>query len=378
MESILREALDRLGGQDIELEGLLTARLLRLSLRWPDEDELTAQLDRAISTTDSDSLRLRRLALRGAASSRRGDLTEAAREAERCIELAQQLGDIQAVTSAMFSWCSALLAAGGLEAGLAACSEAHEYCMAHRQRQMAGFMNQFIGTVYLLRGEFDSLRETLEHIPEENFTREQLTGYLLTAMGHHAEAIEHMPPRDWPGNDLMMSAVRGGRARVLWHAGEIDAAREAFNDWLAIQAPDRPSDTGGEWGAWNMDETFHELAGEAQQDALIEQIEREPSAELRAIAHCGSFDRLVAQLYFFRGRLPEARRYLAAAIEWSTEQRAVVELARSEQLLGELELQEGNTEEALRLLDSAAVTYSKLGLGLYLDQVIAKKQILKA
>ncbi len=69
---------------------------------------------------------------------------------------------------------------------------------------------------------------------------------------------------------------------------------------------------------------------------------------------------------------------MTRALTWSVQQDAIVEQARCEQLLADIELAEGNREAALPLLDSAAATYDRFGLGLYLKQVIEKNEILKA
>jgi hypothetical protein len=98
----------------------------------------------------------------------------------------------------------------------------------------------------------------------------------------------------------------------------------------------------------------------------------------RVAGHVGSADRVVSQLHLKLGEHGAARALADRALAWCIEQRAIVEQARCEQLLADIELAEGNREAALPLLDSAAAIYDRFGLGLYLQQVIEKKEILKA
>jgi hypothetical protein len=56
----------------------------------------------------------------------------------------------------------------------------------------------------------------------------------------------------------------------------------------------------------------------------------------------------------------------------------LLELARSQHVLAHIDLESGDHHRALQLLDEASPTYDRLGLRRYLEEAIAKKEILKA
>jgi tetratricopeptide (TPR) repeat protein len=176
----------------------------------------------------------------------------------------------------------------------------------------------------------------------------------------------------------MMEAVRGGRARVFWQAERHDEARAEYRAFRDLWSPNAQGGRHVTFGVSCLDEALGALASRDDLVLIADDLRRRSQGEFRVSWHGGSEDRLVGQLELWLGNLDEARMRAERAREYCIEQRAVVEEARCEQLLAEIELAEGNREAALPLLDNAATIYDRFGLRLYLDQVIATKDILKA
>jgi hypothetical protein len=91
-----------------------------------------------------------------------------------------------------------------------------------------------------------------------------------------------------------------------------------------------------------------------------------------------SFDRLRGVLALRLGLLEQASRHLSSALERCTADRCLVEAGRCHQGLAEVAERRGQHLEAMQHLDAAGEMFVKYGAKLYLDQVIAKKQLLKA
>ena len=67
-----------------------------------------------------------------------------------------------------------------------------------------------------------------------------------------------------------------------------------------------------------------------------------------------------------------------AGLEWAERERCPVEAGRCLQALAEVAEGRGELEQAMEYVDRAGQLFSRHGAKLYLDQVLAKKEILKA
>ena len=74
----------------------------------------------------------------------------------------------------------------------------------------------------------------------------------------------------------------------------------------------------------------------------------------------------------------EAERWFRTGLEWAERERCPVEQGRNLQGLAEVAGQRGEQRRAMQYLDRAGELFSHYGAKLYLDQVLAKKQILRA
>ena len=74
----------------------------------------------------------------------------------------------------------------------------------------------------------------------------------------------------------------------------------------------------------------------------------------------------------------EAEHHFRTGLEWCERERCPVEVGRNLQGLAEVAERRGERERAMEHLDRAGELFSRHGAKLYLDQVLAKKEILKA
>jgi ATP/maltotriose-dependent transcriptional regulator MalT len=77
-----------------------------------------------------------------------------------------------------------------------------------------------------------------------------------------------------------------------------------------------------------------------------------------------------------RGDLDAAERDLRAGFDWCEREGCPVELGRCLHGLAEVAERRGEREQAMEYLDRAGELFSRHGAKLYLDQVLAKKEIL--
>lgn len=77
-------------------------------------------------------------------------------------------------------------------------------------------------------------------------------------------------------------------------------------------------------------------------------------------------------------RLDEAKRWFTTGLEWATQWDIEIRIARNRYELAAVAERRGDHALATEQLDDAGALFAKRGAKLYLDQVIAKKQVLRA
>ena len=166
---------------------------------------------------------------------------------------------------------------------------------------------------------------------------------------------------------------RVARARMLLRLGDEAAAA------AALQPGDLPSPIGGFGGIpAHADEAFLRFAPrETIQEASAVANAAEASLPMRATTY-GSFDRTRATWAVALEEFEEAERLVRAGLEWTQRERCPVEEGRCHQLLADLLERRGEAREAAIHLDAAGDLFSEHGARLYLDQVLEKKDLLKA
>ena len=88
--------------------------------------------------------------------------------------------------------------------------------------------------------------------------------------------------------------------------------------------------------------------------------------------------RVFAGVALHLDELEDAGHWYRDALEWAEREGCPVEAGRCLQALAEVADRRGEHDEAMEYLDRAGELFSRHGAKLYLDQVLAKKEILKA
>lgn len=102
-------------------------------------------------------------------------------------------------------------------------------------------------------------------------------------------------------------------------------------------------------------------------------------APMRCVAGTAyGLDQLRGALALRLGLVDEAAGHYQTGLDWAERERCPIEQGRCLQGLAEIAERRGQHAEAAQLLDRAATIFQQHGVRLYLQQVLTKKQILKA
>jgi tetratricopeptide (TPR) repeat protein len=170
----------------------------------------------------------------------------------------------------------------------------------------------------------------------------------------------------------LLCQVHGMRATALLAAGQVDRARVELDAFAA--ARDKPY-VSGVLNDLDADDTLAALAGEE----LVRRVYGElQAADQVLVSPTGSADRIRGALALRLGLVDEAEAHYRTGLEWSERERCVLETGRTLQGLAEVAERRGDHATAMEHLDRAPAIFSNCGAKLFLDQVLAKKEILKA
>ena len=237
------------------------------------------------------------------------------------------------------------------------------------------------------RGEHDEYQRRLENAGESSYT-DILRSLIVFMAGDSAQALRILPAAG--GSDLSSAAagnLTGLRARLLLATGDRDRAEAEFGRWLewwrspaiAVYAP-RASmlDMVGD--------ALCELGDESLRREVLTYLSSFPV--LRAFPMAGGGfgatnpDYLCGRLALSLGLpLDEAEQHFRTGLEWASrpDVRFIVDQGRCHQGLAEVAERRGDIEAARAHLDAAGELFAQHGgARLYLDQVLAKKQVLRA
>ena len=232
-----------------------------------------------------------------------------------------------------------------------------------------------LGAIHLLRWErdaFDGL-VNLRGRPQWNLDetwvprRREIEGQV-----HAALALHERNSQGGHQSNVTRRIGAATRARLRLELGDGEGAAKEI---ASIDFEDEPVFASL---AATADDAFTRFADPAELRNRLEQFRRfDDTVPVKATTY-GSFDRTRATWAIALEEFEEAEGLARAGLEWTQRERCPVEEGRCHQLLADLLERRGEEREAAMHLDAAGDLFSEHGARLYLDQVLEKKDLLKA
>ena len=236
----------------------------------------------------------------------------------------------------------------------------------------------YLDAVAILRWDEAASDELVAQISSGHLAHHAADMAMRYVTGTRTELEGILPDVDLGGGESYLSAfVYGQRARALYLAGEFDRARREMVEWdtycsrLLEESPQSYSDVVGSVG-----DALPALGAIELVDAVYRWITAAP--QLRTLPPGYSADVWRGQLALRLELADEAEQHFRTGLDWCERERCPIEAGRAHQGLADVAEQRGDLEPAREHLDAAGALFSQYGAKLYLDQVIAKKEILKA
>jgi tetratricopeptide (TPR) repeat protein len=384
-EALVRDALELLGGADPHLEAQLLVELaspnIGVDLRTPADRERLVEL---IETHDFDDVRA---AMDVADASRaywelemEDDTPGRLRDA---YERLDRLGRPGQAAAALNLWAVVVSVLGDADAALAATEELELYARRHGIHYIEAIAQGTANGILQLRGDFEA---AAAHASGAS----GLADALVAQMGHRAallhtkgrldEAVAALADADSSGLPQFRASIAMQRAVVMLAAGRHDEATHAFSLLRAALA-DHPQDAMVLNALASFGGHLADLADDGFLDACDEV---EQTCDAMALPPIMVGNPYVPVAFAFghldlvRGRFDDAARRFGDALAWARRERAPIIEGRSHQGLAEVAERRGDHAGALELLETAGSLFAEYGANYYLDQVLAKKEVLKA
>ncbi len=382
-EALVRDALDALGDADPHLEALLLAELastnIGVDLRTPaDRARLAALIETHGFDDVSDAQELADASLAYFACEGGDETVRRLRDAHERLD---RLGKPGQAAAALNIWQTAVLARGDLDVTLAAVDELATYAHKHGIRYIESLASSALNMVFLLRGDFAgaaALEAGASGIASAMFTQGGARSDRLLATGSIDEAVAALPDPKSSGLPQMMTAMTVRRAAIMIAAGRRDDAADEFSR-LRAQLDDYGQSFVLVMAIGSFGEHLADLADDAFL-AVCDDVEQRCDVMAQPPVLVGSIPTAFAfgHLDLARSRVDDAGRRFADALAWAQRQRCPVFEGRSHQGLAEVAERRGDHTTALEHLEHAGALFADHGANYYLDQVLAKKEVLKA
>ena len=380
--ALLRAALEALAGADPHLEARLLVQMLdagELGLIVP-EAEREAIRERAGELVEAHGFRDVRAGLLAVDAPSWVTAPEriAATRREAHAVLAGE-GRIRDAAYATYRVSSAELSAGRLDAADEAAAEAAVYARTNGIRFFEDASTANRAAVLLPRGAFDRFdalvaeRESdIANLCFLGTQRTELSGDIDSAEG----AIETFAAG---GTPMYLSWRHASLARLRMRAGREEGARSHLSEMREALTGVGGNLAGGEISTLVMlDDVLFGLADDAFLD-FCSSLLRDAQEGLRIEPISAvPVDRFAGGLMLAVGDVAEAEHRFEAGLELCERERCPVEAGRCLRGLAEVAERRGEREQAMEHLDRAGELFSRHGARLYLDQVLAKKEILRA
>ena len=287
-------------------------------------------------------------------------------------------GDYPRAGAALQNITIAEMLAGDLDRCEAETELALEYASEHRLNNTANGSRMRLAMIAAARCDRERFDSLASEMPETSGVYNPLL--LTRAMrvlrdGQPTEAQElaAVLTSRGPGAPAVTPAVR---AAMLFAEGDGQRASAELSSWEQALAANPPALIFRTVGYATAADALTALAGAKALRSHYDEICGWPS--MRASYLGQGMDKVRGQFAFRLDLIDEAERHFRTGLEWAERERCPVEAGRCLQGLAELAERGGKHAEAMEHLDRAGELFSRHGAKLYLDQVLAKKEILKA
>ena len=384
VEARVRDALDALAGADPHLEALLLVELASptqgVDLRTTADRTRLAAL---VETHDFDDVRAAHdfadatLAFN---ASEIGD--ETLRRLRAAYEYLDARGQPGRAVVALSIWCLTVFMRGDLAAYESATAELGDYGRRYGIRYIQGMAAGNACVLLLMRGDLAgaaALEAGVSGSSSAVFTQMGSVSIRLFLEGRLEEAVAALPDPDLTPQLPAKTGIAVGRAEIMLAAGRHQDAVDEFSRFRTALAH-HDLNNARLAVICRVGEHLGELADERFLDDC-EDLQRRCDAMSPApiLAHGWVPVGLgFGHLDLIRGRVDDAERRFADALAWSRRERCPISEGRCHQGLAEVAERRGDHATALEHLEIAGALFARYGVTYHLDQVLAKKEVLKA
>lgn len=223
------------------------------------------------------------------------------------------------------------------------------------------------------RGGAAAVADRLAALPD-SASKQLLLSEIALEHGDIVEAEARLPSE----NDEYLG-MRAGRLRYLGQACRVavatdhpDRARRLFRDWQAIA---EGYGTAGGWLVGYLDDALLELG---DRELIQQYADRYDDWDELHGGGGWTADYLRGAMALHLDRIDRAHYWFERGLEWATKWGAEVLMGRTHFGLAQVAERRGDHALAMQHIDAAGELFARHGAKLYLDQVIARKEILKA
>lgn len=249
-----------------------------------------------------------------------------------------------------------LLWAGRMRECTSVFEEGLEFASRHRLAYYRNVILLHLGMVAVSRGDLPELGRIIDEMSGSETVVFSYHPMARAELAGDLEAARQLMPDPATGGNVgtFMCGVHGARARVLYHAGDHDAARKELEAWANFFQPEMlgPSAYG------EVDVALAALADDA---TVLRAYEAYAARESQRFGGRG-LDLIRGSLAARLGRKGEAEQHFRAAIRWAADEALPFEGARARQALGVLL---GAKADARQLLSEALETFESLEIAFH-------------
>lgn len=270
---------------------------------------------------------------------------------------------------------------GEVRAAISICMQAIAYADQKGLVQDQHAARAVLALMQLMGGELEEFDQNAAALKGgANYTAHMAWSWRLAIATRFDEAIDALPPLEMAvGVPVYRAHIHAVRTRVLWTAGRRSAAQEEFEQWREAVDAVGPLDRLGGFCTSLLCESFVPALGDREfiQDVYVQLCTAPYDDYSSSIGDRGAHA-LRGDLALHLDRVEEAESHYRREFEVAGRERLPVSLGVAHQGLAEVAERRGDIETAREHLDLAGEIFAQHDAKLYLNQVIAKKEILKA